>query len=129
MRANKRFLGVSLSILLSSLLLVFLANVGAAGPSDLQTTDAYEEGARVGAHEISGAWAAESEETYGETEEQYEGEYQEQHGEEAVEEGSEYEATPAESEDEYSTHESSGEESQDMTSEDDDDLAQAPTEE
>jgi hypothetical protein len=120
MKVNRRFWAAGLCILLSSLVFVFLANVGPASGSDTETTEMHEEGA---VHETSDAWAAESEEEY------KEGEGQEQFREEVSEEGEEgvgYQDAPSDEEDEPISEESSDEESMHMNAHEEDDLAHAP---
>jgi hypothetical protein len=124
MKGNKRFLGVSLCILLLLVLFVFPWNVGAAEVSDPQTTDVYEVGIASGQHGVSDAWAEESEEEYKESEDQ------EQSGEEVTEEeGWEQESAPSDPEDESSTPWPSDEESLPLTPQGDDDLVQSSEEE
>jgi hypothetical protein len=130
MKVKERFLGTSLCIVLSSLMLILVANVGPAQASDTQTTGMFEQEAAGNFYDTSQAWAAESED-----EEEYrEGTYQEQYREEMSEEGEEgsgYGYTPSEEENESYAEEPSDEEpsdegSSDMPPQGEDDLAHAP---
>ncbi|MDY6839596.1 MAG: hypothetical protein SWH78_16655 [Thermodesulfobacteriota bacterium] len=125
MKVNKRLLAASLCILLSSLVFVFMANVGPARASDTQPAQMDEEDAAGSLFETADAWAAESEEEYKEDEDQEP--FREEMSEEG-EEGSEYENAPSGEEYESYTQEPSDEESSHMPPQGDDDLAQAQAE-
>jgi len=125
MKVTKGVLATSFCVLLSSLMFVFMANMGPAQASDTQTTGAYEEDTAGSLHETSEAWAAESEAEYKEGEDQER--YREEMSEEAAE-GSEDENAPSGEEHESYTQEPSDEESSPMPPQGDDDLAQTQAE-
>jgi len=125
MKVNKRFWAPGLCILLSSLVFVFLAQVGPARAFETEATQMHEEGTAASLLESADAWASEGEEEYKESE--YQEQFREELSEEG-EEGSEYENAPTGEEHESYTGDSPDEESSQMTPQGDDDLAQAQAE-
>jgi hypothetical protein len=92
MKANERFLAMSLCVLVLSLLFVFSEKIRAAEASDTKTTTFHEESVFVAEHGASVVWADEGEEEYKESPNE------EQYREEPEEEGSEYETAPSDPE-------------------------------
>ena len=123
MKANERFLAMSLCVLVLSLLFVFSEKRGAAEASDTKTTAFHEESVFVAEHGASVVWADEGEEEYKESPNE------EQYSEEAEEEGMGYETDPSDPEYESEPQWPSDDESLPPTRYSDDDMAQGSIEE
>ena len=124
MKGNEKFLAISVSILMLSLLFVLPGRLGAVDAWDTETTDSYQESVSGGDPRDSSAWADEGEEGY--EEEPYEEEYSEEAEEK---EGMEYESEPSHLEDESAPQWPSDEEGLPPTRYSDDDMAERSIEE